>query len=72
MGQHRLLLVIAVTTWLTASKKKNLSPSADVLRIERSPHTFDAVLVLTSMTTLAAITASNPVMFMTLIPFRMI
>ena len=42
-----LLPVIAVRTWLTASKKKNL----------------DAVDVLTNMTTLAAMTARRPTMF---------
>ena len=50
-----LLPVIAVKTWLTASKKKK----------------FDSSEVFTSMTTLAVTTARRLIMFMTLMPFRM-
>lgn len=44
----------AVIMWLTASKKKNL----------------ETTKVLTSMTTLATITARRPIMFMTRITLR--
>ena len=50
-----LLLVMAVRTWLTASKKKN----------------FEETEVFTSMTILPAMTASSPMMFMTRMPLRM-
>lgn len=52
---RHLLLVTAVRTCVTASKKKNL----------------EAVEVLTSMTTLAAMTARKPMMFITRMQFRM-
>jgi len=47
--------VIAVRTWLRASKKKNLVPTD----------------VLASMTTLAAITARKPMMFRIRMPLSM-
>jgi len=50
-----LLPVIAVKTWLTASKKKK----------------FDSSEVFTSMTTLAVTTASKLMMFIALMPLRM-
>lgn len=51
-----LLAKIAVTTWLTASKKKNL----------------DTTKVFTSITELAAMTAIRPIMFITRIALRII
>ena len=52
---RHLLLMTMVKTWPTASKKKNLV----------------FIVVLTSITTLAAITANRPMMFMTRMPLRM-
>lgn len=49
-----LLLILATTTWVTASKKKNLLTTN----------------VLTSMTAQAAMTARREMMFMTLMTFR--
>jgi len=56
MGQgFGLLPVIAVRTWLAASKKKNC----------------DSSVVLTSITMLAVTTASKPIMFAALMPLSM-
>ena len=66
-----LLAVTAVMMWLTASKKKNCEACEPQSKHMPEMHTFEPVEVLTSMTTLAVVTARKEVMFMALIALRM-